>query len=74
MNLFTPRVRNALQSREQSAGRKRKGGWITMLSYWILERARQTVIGSVDDEHRIRRIALNAFGALTMLAVALAVF
>lgn len=41
-----------------------------MISYWVLERARQAVRG----EHRVRRILLDAFGAATMVAVALAVF
>ena len=45
-----------------------------MLSYWILERARLAVVGSGDDEHRVRRLVLDTFGALTMFAVALAVF
>ena len=47
-----------------------------MLRYWILERARQTVLGDVDIDrnHPVRRLALDVFGAVTMLAVALAVF
>lgn len=45
-----------------------------MLSYWIIERARIAVVGSGDDEHRLRRIVLDTVGALTMFAVALAVF
>jgi hypothetical protein len=45
-----------------------------MLSYWIIERARLAVVSVGDNGHRVRRIALDTFGALTMLAVALAVF
>lgn len=42
-----------------------------MLRYWILERARQAVVGS--DGNRVRRTALDVVGALTMVAVGLAV-
>lgn len=47
-----------------------------MLRYWILERARQAVVGDddIDQNHPARRRALDVFGAVTMLAVALAVF
>ena len=45
-----------------------------MLRYWIIERARQAVVGSTDDEHRVRRCLLDTFGALTMFATAIAVF
>jgi len=47
-----------------------------MLRYWILERARQAVVGDDDTDHNhpARRLALDIFGAVTMFAVALAVF
>ena len=47
-----------------------------MLRYWMLERARQAVLGDAhtDHNHPGRRLALDLFGAVTMFAVALAVF
>ena len=45
-----------------------------MLSYWIIEQARLAVVSVGDNGHKVRRIVLDTFGALTMVAVGLAVF